>query len=159
MLFEYAAENSYKLGQKLEGKLVFLSCDKGNKKGVGHFIKILSWYNTDTFSVKKQIVDIDASEGTMEACADAIAFSLKKLGGNLKLQGLTTDSGGGGVLDGLASAITRRHQLCHQSYLTASCSLHNLQTLVKNPIVTTIGEGGVDAKNAMQLLHAVYNLQ
>ena len=159
MLFEYAAENSYELGRKLEGKLVFLSCDKGNKKGVGHFIKILSWYNTDTFSVKKQIVDIDASEGTTEACADAIAFSLKKLGGNLKLQGQTTDSGGGGVLDGLASALTTRHQLCRRNYLTASCSLYNLQTSVKNPIVTTIGEGGVDAKNAMQLLHAVYDLQ
>ena len=139
MLFEYAAKNSYELGQKLEGKLVFLSCDKGNKKGVGHFIKILSWYNTDTFSVKKQIVDIDASEGTMEACADAIAFSLKKLGGNLKLQGQTTDSGGGGVLDGLASAITRREQCqtnCNWHCYSTGCT--QAQKTVQKPKVATL---------------------
>ena len=148
MMFEYAAESSYELGRKLEGKLVFLSCDKGNKKGVGHFVKVLSWYDRDSFLVRKQIVDIDASEGTTEACADAIAFSLRKLGGNLMLQGQTTDSGGGGVLDGLATALSTRHQLCRRNYLTASCSLHNLQTSVKNPIVLTIGEGGLESKNA-----------
>jgi hypothetical protein len=158
MMFEFAAENSYELGRKLEGKLVFLACDKGNKKGVGHFIKILSWYDGEANEVKKQILDIDASEGTTEACPDAIAFSFKKLGGNVKLQGQTTDSGGGGVLDGLAAALSTRH-MCRRNYLTTSCCLHNLQTSVKNPIVHTIGEGGVEVKNAMQLLHSVYDLQ
>ena len=64
----------------------------------------------------KQLLDIDASEGLTEDCGDAIAASLKKVG-NIKLQGQTTDSGGGGVLDGLHRAIDER-QLCLVGYLS-----------------------------------------
>jgi hypothetical protein len=37
--------------------------------------------------------------------------------------------------------------------------LHNLQLAVANPIKQTMGEGGLDKKNVMQLIHSVYNLQ
>jgi hypothetical protein len=48
LVFRFAAENIHQLGTKIKGLKVFLSCDKGNKKGVGHFVKILSWYDTKT---------------------------------------------------------------------------------------------------------------
>lgn len=158
MMFEFAAENTLELGRKLQGKLVFLACDKGNKKGVGHFVKILSWYDGKKKAVVKQILDIDASEGSTENCADAIEFSMKKLGGNVKLQGQTTDSGGGGVLDGLADLLGTRG-LCHRNYTTTSCSLHNLQLSLANPVKELIGEGGLEKKNVLQLLHSIYDLQ
>jgi len=158
MMFEFAAENTLELGRKLQDKVVFLSCDKGNKKGVGHFVKILSWYDSKKKSVLKQILDIDASEGSSVDCADAVIFSLKKLGHGIKLQGQTTDSGGGGVLDGLADLLSVR-QVCHRNYLTASCSLHNLQLSLANPIKELIGEGGLERKNVLQLLHSIYDLQ
>jgi hypothetical protein len=157
LVFSLAAECIYELGKRVNGLLVFLSCDKGNKKGVSHFVKILSWYDAKTKSVVKQLLDIDASEGTTEDCGDAIAASLKKVG-NIKLQGQSTDSGGGGVLDGLHQALVKR-DLCRQGYLVASCSLHNLQLSVANPIKVTMGEGGLEKKNVMQLLHSVYDLQ
>lgn len=155
LMYTFAAENLLELGEKLKGKYVFLSCDKGNKKGVGHFVKVLSWF--DSTKVYKQCLDIDGSEGTTAQCADAIRASLKKVGVE-KLQGQTTDSGGGGVLDGLAAALLSR-TLCSPNYLVASCSLHNLQLTIAKPIKETMGEGGLDKRNVMQLLHAVYDLQ
>jgi hypothetical protein len=100
LVFDYAAENIYQLGARVKNTQVFLSCDKGNKKGVSHFVKILSWYNPKTKYVVKQLLDIDASGGLTDDCADAIAASLKKVG-HVKLMGQTTNSGGGGVLDRL----------------------------------------------------------
>jgi hypothetical protein len=157
LVFAFAAENIYELGCKIRNVQVFLSCDKGNKKGVGHFVKVLSWYDNETKSVRKQLLDIDGTEGLTDDCGEAIAVSLKKVG-SIKLQGQTTDSGGGGVLDGLHRSLEER-QLVHPFYLVASCGLHNLQLSVANPIKSTMGEGGLDKKNLMQLLHSVYDLQ
>ena len=78
--------------------------------------------------------------------------------GSIKLQGQSTDSGGGGVLDGLHKALAGRN-LTRPNYLVASCSLHNLQLSVANPIKQTMGEGGREKKNVMQLIHSVYDLQ
>lgn len=121
LMYNMAAENLLELGDKLKGKQVFLSCDKGSKKGVGHFVKILSWF--DDGRVRKQCLDIDSSEGTTEQCANAIRASLKKVS-LLKLQGQTTDSGGGGVLDGLigecfGKSCALQHQLPCCLLLTA----------------------------------------
>jgi hypothetical protein len=155
LMYRFAAENLLELGEKIKGKFVFLSCDKGSKKGVGHFVKVLSWFGNS--SVQKQCLDIDGSEGSTEQCADAINASLKKVG-VAKLSGQTTDSGGGGVLDGLAAALSTRG-LCNPGYLVASCSLHNLQLTIAKPIKETMGEGGLDKRNVLQLLHSVYDLQ
>jgi hypothetical protein len=157
LVFSFAAENMYQLSIKLANKKIFLACDKGNKKGISHFVKVLSWYDPDTISVKKQLLDIDASGGQTQECGDAIAASLKKIG-SPRLQGQTTDSGGGGVLDGLHKAIEER-QLCSPWYLVTSCSLHNLQLAVANPIKEILGEGGLDKKNVMQMLHSITDLQ
>jgi hypothetical protein len=77
-----------------------LSCDKGNKKGLSHFMKILSWWDKTEKKVQTFVLDIDASEGTSEGCAEAIQHSMKKVNKTtitLPLKGQTTDSGGGGV--------------------------------------------------------------
>jgi hypothetical protein len=74
------------------------------------------------------------------------------------LQGQTTDSGGGGVLEDLASSLHLLN-VCRPNYLTASCGLHNLQLAVANPIKQTMGEGGLDKRTALQLLHSVHDLQ
>jgi hypothetical protein len=79
LVFSFAAENIYQLGARVEDTHVFLSCDNGNKKGGSHFVKILSWYDPKTMCVVKQLLDIDASGGLTDDCADAIAASLNKV--------------------------------------------------------------------------------
>jgi hypothetical protein len=56
---------------------VFMSCDKGNKKGLSHFVKILSWWDKIQKKVQTFVLDVDASEGTSEGCAKAIEHSMK----------------------------------------------------------------------------------
>ena len=84
----------------------------------------------------------------------------------LRILGHTTDSGGGGTLESLLSELQERvEDLLEEEYIVASCSLHNLQTALRNAIIDVLGEGGKlkgrneFKKNAMQLLHGTYNLR
>ncbi len=90
-------------------------------------------------------------------------FSLKKLTGTqpgFKLGGCTTDSGGGGTGHSL-----HRHmddlQLCvsADAYLVGFCCLHTLQLTLCGALNNTIGAGGIENRNALQLIHAAYDLQ
>jgi hypothetical protein len=76
----------------------FLSCDKGNKKGLSHFVKILLWWDKTEKKVQTFVPDIDVSKGTSEGCVEAILHLMKKANNTtitLSLKGQTTDSGGG----------------------------------------------------------------
>jgi len=88
------------LGKELQNKKIYMASDKGNKKGIGHFVKVLSRLQDDGL-VKTQLLDIDASGGTSEDCALAMQASMNKLKANdedntHQLYGQATDSGGGG---------------------------------------------------------------
>ena len=99
ILISFAVDSLIEVGNQIRGAdNVFLSCDKGNKKGLSHFVKILSWWDRTQKKVQTFVLDIDASEGTSEGCAEAIKHSMKKLNDTvaLLLKGQTTDSGGGG---------------------------------------------------------------
>ena len=51
----------------------------------------------------------------------------------------------------------------HEHYLIASCTLHNLQTALRNAVINVLGDGGTNdgehKLNMMQMLHGCYNLQ
>lgn len=51
--------------------------------------------------------------------------------------GHTTDSGGGGPLESLFM-----QDILGPEYIVASCSLHNLQTILRNTIIDVLGDGG-----------------
>ena len=74
---------------------------------MGHFVKYISFWSDREKKIRFELLDLDASEGTTEECADAIAKSLRKVNGGpngcFLLHGQTTDSGGGGVIDSLAA--------------------------------------------------------
>ena len=117
----------------------------GNKKGVGHFVKHISWLQDG--QVQVHLLDLDASEGTARDCAKVIHYSLKKLslhdGRPLVFKGQSTDSGGGGVLDNLAREL-RELELCvseDEDYLIAACGIHCLQLQLSKPCNDLIGLG------------------
>jgi len=159
-----AVRETISLGIRLLDKIIYLACDKGNKKGVSHFVKILAWW--EGHRVVTQLLDIDASGGTSEECADAIEASMNKLkatsgAATHLLSGQGTDSGGGGVLEGLARALQAKPNLCvpPEFYLVAPCCIHALQLQLRNAVIAVFGDGGLDKINAMQLIHSVYDLQ
>jgi hypothetical protein len=87
------------------------------------------------------VLDVDASEGTLEGCAEAIKHLMKKLNHTIALlilTGRTTDSGGGGVLESLMSELNKRN-LCTLTCLVASCTLHAIQITLANPVKKDIG--------------------
>ena len=98
---ETAAEKLAWLRKKIDDHLLYLSCDKGHKKGIGHFVKYLSFYDGDLDKVVKYLLDCEASGGDTKDCAIAIDFSFTRLDKNnirVKVSGQCTDAGGGGVL-------------------------------------------------------------
>jgi hypothetical protein len=72
--------------------------------------------------------------------------------------GQSTDSGGGGVLGGLAREMAKQG-LCLLIYLVANCCMHNLQLQLLVPTKTVLGNGGLEKRSTMQLLHSIGNLQ
>lgn len=154
-----AGQDLMALGKRLRDEFVplYMACDKGNKRGISHFVKFLTWFDSQTMTVSKQLLDIDASDGTSADCALAIKHSLMKIGQHL-LSGQCTDSGGGGVLEGLAKELEAL-DLCTADFIISACSIHALQLQLSNAVKKVIGQGGLDKRNALQMLHTVYDLQ
>lgn len=79
---------------------------------------------------------------------------------NFTYSGCTTDSGGGGTGHSLKKNM-QKLDLCRNDgkYLVGFCSLHTLQLTLANPLRDVIGTGGLGRRNAMQAIHAHYDLQ
>jgi hypothetical protein len=58
-----------------EAPAFFLGCDKGLRKGVDHFAKVLSWYCKRDHKIKNFLLDIDGSGSKSTEAAKAIKNS------------------------------------------------------------------------------------
>ena len=159
---ETAAEKLAWLRQKVEDKLLYLSCDKGHKKGIGHFVKYISFYDDIQDKVVKYLLDSEASGGATSDCAIGIDFSftrLDKTNVRTKVSGQCTDAGGGGVGENLKNELVKVDRVLNpDTYLAPTCSLHGHQLNLSNPTKKLIGDGGLGTQNVLQLLHSLYNL-
>ena len=150
----------------LNNPILYFSVDKGNKKGNKNLAKYICWYDKKKDAVTIFLVDVNCSDESTDEVADATIHSLRRLfsdGENIRLHGQCTDSGGGGTLHSMARAMHSRN-ITSEHYLVGSCSLHNLQTCLRNGVINVLGEGGTNENgeyvmNAMQMLHGAYNLQ
>lgn len=91
-------------------------------------------------------------------------FSLQKLVGRIddlefKLDGCTTDSGGGGTGYALYRCMDNLGLCRPVYYLVQFCILHILQLSLCNAIHAAIGQSGIGYKNALQLIYTAYSLQ
>ena len=81
------------------------------------------------------------------------------------LAGIASDSGGGGTGKSLQVRLIEEG-FAKENTRIVTCSLHNLQTCLRNAVEDVFGEGGtvdrsgeLDYKiNAMQLMNGVYNM-
>ena len=116
----------------------------------------------DNGKTQVNLLDIDGSLSTTTACAKAIEFSMEKIAVNgeaLVLNGQTTDSGGGGVLDKLAEELSKLNLCVENDYFVAACAIHCFQLQLSRPVKELIGEGAIGARNAMQLVATINVLQ
>jgi hypothetical protein len=137
---------------------IFIACDKGKRKGIDHFPKVMSWWSRTDVKVCSACIDADGSGGTSDECARGIWHSIKKFRGATPFfHRKTTDSGGGGVLHSLQRSMARlllRTRIC----FIAPCALHDMNLMFTNPVKAACGEGGPDCRNVMQLMHSVCDL-
>ena len=148
-----------------EAVKLYIASDKGNKKGLSHLVKILSWWCKNKNKVAFWTLDIDVADGTSEATAKAIDASMKKIDvpgkEKKKTSGSVSDAGGGGTGYSAARNIQNVGRAIDAmgEYLVATCSLHGLQLTLGNPILKCCGEGGLGKRTLLQMLHSAYNLQ
>jgi hypothetical protein len=119
---------------------------------------LLCWDKSE--KVQTFVLNIDASEGTLEGCTESIKHSMKKINNMiaLLLQGQTIDCGGVGVLDSLAKQLKKR-DLCTPTFLVAFCMLHARQIVSVNPVKKAMGKSSLGAQTMMPMFHSAYDLQ
>ena len=91
---------------------LYVSADKGNKKGNKNLAKFVCWYDIQEKEVKIFLLDIDCIDEHTNNIADAFTHLLRRLlPANLEIsiKGQCTDSGGGGTKFALSKALEERH--------------------------------------------------
>jgi hypothetical protein len=138
---------------------VYLMSDGGHK---GSQVKLLSGWDehdmtqTPDGSVRTIILDIDTSGKKSEDVATGCIYSLEKIGLD-NIDGLTNDSGAG-TPESLTVELVKRFKMVKAVALEDSCALHDLQSVFRLPVRHYMGDGGLDNRNAMQLIHAVWDM-
>ena len=93
----------WQMDELKKARAAFLVRDTGNRKGVDHLAKVLSWWDETEGCVRSGCLDISGSGGPSENVGNAIDHSLKKLLDAVEeeLAGQSHDGGGGSVGDSL----------------------------------------------------------
>jgi hypothetical protein len=109
-----------------DASAAFIACDKGKRKGIDHFPKVISWWSKMEKKVCSACIDANGSGGTSEERAKATWHSIQKFRGATPFfYGQTTDSGGGGVLHSLQREMALLF-LCARVCFIAPCTLHGV---------------------------------
>ena len=89
--------------------------------------------------------------------AGAVRHSMQKFAilTNKRLNGLTADSGSG-TRESFAGSCRKIH-IWGERATEDLCGLHDLQSVFRLALQQYVGEGGLEARNAIQLLHTIYS--
>jgi hypothetical protein len=136
----------------------------GNKNKMDHLVKVLSYLDVATRTVKSYILDVDQTGPSAMDGFKAVTNSLKKVGGygkdtgSFKIRSSTTDSGGAMTKEGFGNLLIE-NKLATPDMIVGTCGIHNTQLQLSNPVLQLLGAGELGKWNLMQLLHTEYTLQ
>lgn len=158
IVFDGAAEClAIQRARLAKARAVMLGCDKGQRSGLDHLPKCLSYFDLEKDRVASFCLDNDPTGGTSEATACAVAHSLKtKVWEDVlsELQGQSTDSGGGGVLHSLRDGLQSYGYVSLYLYFVLPCTIHAWQRALQNGMQSVFGLGGLGRRNLLQLVHS-----
>lgn len=95
-------------------------------------------------------VDFDATGGTSEETSEGIHRSLAKLDlpdRPLVLNGQHGDAGGGGTSSSLKDWLANKNRFIDNNeseYLMKTCTLHDIQLILSNTILSCFGSSGLE---------------
>ena len=104
-----------------------MSWEKGERTGLGHLVKEIDSWDVELFQSTR--LDVDASKGSSKEVENSLDVSLNQIGicrsdgVRTLLIGQTTYSGGGGVIDNLASEL-KNASCINFFYCIIYCCLH-----------------------------------
>ena len=137
----------------------YLSCDKGNKGGMVHFVKMTSRWCFKDHCVKTSLLDISGAFCSSSAAAAAVAHTCTHLhDGKLFFDGICTDAGGGGTGNSFRNELSKQGLVDLVKCIITFCAIHNFCTLLRNAYSRCFGEGSLGKRNTGQLLHSLYDL-
>ncbi|CAJ1964438.1 unnamed protein product [Cylindrotheca closterium] len=158
----FAAHNViFQRALMLGATALFLGADKGGGSLVK---KVYLWFQGLIYDVD---LDFDGSGEDAASCGDACYhLFLKFVFGNDKhsqLKGIVkgggSDSGGGFTNGKMKEELVRKGLANKNEYIHCPCTSHNDQTNLHNATESIFGEGGIEKRNVMQLLHALSDFQ
>ena len=113
-------------------------------------VKQLSFWDFGENDVFTFELDSDGCVGTNVDTSHGVDYLLQKIDfqgeEKRRLYGVTSDSGGGGVGEGLVLELQYINRVIDHP-LQATCSLHGLSLLLANPVTKLIGLGGLKQNN------------
>jgi hypothetical protein len=157
---ELAKDQYLIFSRKMDDANVFCQSDGGQKGQEVRLFTILDKADTSQSeygSICEFWADLTYTGKTSDEVAAGTNHSLKKFGHpNKRINGGTSDSGAG-TPESYANACDKIG-IWHPEGMSDSCGLHDLQSVFRLAMQQFVGEGGLDARNALQLLHTVFSL-
>ena len=157
---EMARDQYLIFGRKIENSNTFCQSDGGQK---GQEVRLFTTFDpqdNNNDEDKDGMVcsfwaDLTYTGKKSDDVAAGAHQSLKKFGQpNKQISGSTSDSGAG-TPESFKKACTILG-IWHAQGMIDSCGLHDLQSVFRLSMEQYVGEGGLDARNVIQLLHTVY---
>ena len=133
-----------------------ISYDRVEHDGIGHLVKEIAFWNGK--QVQSIWLDLDASKGSSEGVETSLDVSLHHIdtyqsdGGRTILLGQTTDSGGVGVTESLASDLENIGRISFFYRIVNFC-LHAKSKALKQSVEQVYGLIIQNTVSFMQLLH------
>ena len=165
IMVEEAMETVLLEREEMSRNKLTILCDKGeglSSRDGAAFVKLAARYDDERQRVRATSIGIQSAGNTSEDGALGIDEALKifdRLDGLLEVNSTGTDAGGGATREHLGKKLELRgriKKLCE--YIATTCTLHAMNLTLQSPTELTMGEGGLQKRTAMQLLHTAYNL-
>ncbi len=143
-----------------ESKSICLTSDKGHRKGSNHLVKTahVAAKNMETGerTLNHIVIDVDECGGTSEDAAAAIKHGLKpykKLIPDLRVQGLTGDSGGGGSVQTLVGPL-KGLGVMDKDGKHVGCDMHAFAKPLEKGGEYAMGKQGLGQNTVFQLCYS-----
>jgi hypothetical protein len=157
---EMARDQYLIFSRKIENSNTFCQSDGGQK---GQEVRLFTTFDpqdkskAEDGSICSFWADLTYTGKTSDDVATGMHQSLKKFGHPEKqLSGSTSDSGAG-TPESFAKSCDQL-AIWHQRAMIDSCGLHDIQSVFRLAMQQYVGEGGLDSRNAIQLLHTIFSL-
>jgi hypothetical protein len=158
-VMELARDQVLIFSRKVEESNFFCQSDGGQK---GQEARLFSLLDASNKSESKNgvicqfWVDLTYRGKTSNKVVAGTNQSLKKFGNsNKQLNGSTSGDSGAGTPKSYANACTKVG-IWHEQGMSDSCGAHDIQSVFRLAMIQFVGEGGLDSRNAIQLLHTVF---